>query len=438
MVNSQSHTELAVFNAKKGDISWPIWLIYIFIITPTFLPVGVESILMGYFVFFPLIAWSVSRKAIPSYIVYLTLPLTGIIAIGLVGFINNPAFDVMKDIWYVGNAILTLLTGFILMYNLKDFRRLAKAFVIAGVFVSLLHLFKFVLHPEYLSLPTNDLRNVAGRGNLISILGIGLLTVFWAIKSPLFVRYHWISYIAFIIFLASTWLSYSREALISLVFLIACVYGWVDFRNTKRLIKIIIAVLMLASIILIIPPPQSSGQHATLIDKLLYSASELKVKDYSSIQSINDNWRGYETARALKTYNNGEYWQYVIGQGFGTTIDLGLYMQLGEDKIRFAPILHNGYMYLLVKTGIIGLGLYLWLIILLIRLGTDFSHKSDIESKYTGRLIAGMGFIIMISTYVIAGLLNKQVLIPVSLLTGALIAHASNLRYATPKKQQDE
>lgn len=435
MLNKPSHSEFILPSTKSSKTSWPIWMVYLFLITPSVLPVGIDTALMGYFVFFPLVGWLFSQKKTPVYVSYITLPLVGIISIGLVGYFINPPFDVTKDIWYVGNIILTFLAGFILMYNLKDFPRLSRTFVIAAVLISLLHLFKFVLHPEYLALPANDLREVAGKGNLISILGVGLLIVSWLVKTPLFNHHKWINHIAFGICLTSIGLSFSRDSLVSLVLLVACIYGWIDFNNTRRLIKVAIATTLLVGTILVLPAPTSTGQNATLIDKVLYSANELKVKDYNSIQAINANWRGYETARALKTYSNGNYWQYIVGQGFGTSVDLGLYMQLGEDKVRFAPILHNGYMYLLVKTGVAGLALYLLMILLLMRLGTQYSHSADLESKYVGRLTVGMGFIMILSTYVVAGLLNKQALISVALLTGALVAYASN---HAPQKQANQ
>jgi hypothetical protein len=437
VINNTNYSEIKPHLTIKEKNSWAIWLLYAFTIIPTFLPVGIDSVLMGCFVFFPLLIWSFSSQEIPKYLSYITLPLAGIILIGLVGFLTNPSFDVIKDIWYVGNAMLTLLAGFILMNILKDFRRLSTTFVLAGSFVSLLHVLKFAVHPEYLFLPTNEMRAIAGGGNLSSILGVGLLLVFWALKTPLFDKHKWMGYLAFGICLASIALSSSRESIISLVVLVACIYGWIDFYNTKRLIKVTVAILLLVSVVLILPTPQPVTQNPTLIEKILHSANELKVQDYRSIQSINNNWRGYETARALKTYKDGEYWQYVVGRGFGTSVDLGLYIKLGEDMIRFAPILHNGYMYLLVKTGALGLMLYLLMLVLLIRLGTNYSHKTDPESQYTGRLIVGMSFVIFLSTYVISGLLNKQALISVALLTGALVAHASNLSLFTLQESKE-
>lgn len=70
---------------------------------------------------------------------------------------------------------------------------------------------------------------------------------------------------------------------------------------------------------------------------------------------------GYETSRALETYTSGTPVQVLLGQGFGKQLDLDLFIALGwgdtgeRERIHFAPILHNGYAYLLFKAGPISL-----------------------------------------------------------------------------------
>ena len=103
--------------------------------------------------------------------------------------------------------------------------------------------------------------------------------------------------------------------------------------------------------------------------------------------------------------------QYLFGQGFGTLIDLGLYIPLGDEVIRFAPILHNGYMYLLVKTGVIGVLIYLVFLYKLVRIGTQHSVVTFDEERYTGRIIVGLSCVFFVSTFVVSGLFNKSVFI---------------------------
>ena len=56
---------------------------------------------------------------------------------------------------------------------------------------------------------------------------------------------------------------------------------------------------------------------------------------------------------------NEEPVSFIIGKGFGALVDLKFKAPLSSENIRFIPILHNGYSYILFKTGIIGLFLYL-------------------------------------------------------------------------------
>lgn len=416
------HSAVALEKRKN----WPVWLMFFFLLTAHVLPPIAQTVLMGSFLAGAAVLWAFSKNKMPLYMVTIVFPFVLLVMIGLLGLINNKAIDVLKDGWYVANPLLTILTGFILAYNLKDFRRMARVFILVGVVISLMHLLRFAMNPELLTTSTNELRTMAGRGHLISVLAITLLVVSWKLKEYYFFGKRWLDVIFFIICFSSFVLSFSRELTLSLVLFMLCLFGFIDFTNKKRTIKMVLASLLMIGLVFALPKPQYAGAQSTFMDKVLYSVQELTVKDYRSIKDINVNWRGYETSRALATYEKGEYWQYFVGQGFGSYIDLGLFMPLGEERIRYAPVLHNGYMYLLVKTGILGILLYLGLLFSYLKISNRMMNTSNASQLVVGRLIAGSVCVVLVSTFVVAGLLNKTVLIPVALLLGVLLAHASS------------
>lgn len=411
--------------SANKSLSWPIWLMCFLLMLPVMLSPFVGTVVSSVLILFSVVSWMFSMKVNPPYVIKLILPFLLLLMIGSVGILSNKNYDVFKDVWYVANPLLIMLAGFVLMYNLRDFTRLSRAFVIVGVITSLFHLIKFVLHPELLSMSANDLRNSAGRGYLISILSIGLLVVSWKMKCYLFIAGRWLDSLFFLICGASFVMSFSREMTLSLLLFLGCIMGYIQFIDTRRLVKFTIAAVLGLSLLLTMPVPSYVNQQSTFVDKILYSIQEMKVKDYTSLRDINTNWRGYETARALNTYRQGEYWQYLVGQGFGTSVDLGLYMPMGDEYIRFAPILHNGYMFLLVKMGALGVMLYLGFLVSLVKIGNICSRSNDIEEKYTGRLIVGLACVIFTSTFVISGIFNKEVMIAVELLLGAMVANAA-------------
>jgi O-antigen ligase len=432
-MQNRSYSVFFSKSKNRNEESWPSFVLFILLVFPVLVNPVMSSIFSGVIIIVSFVVWSTSKMTFPRYILIVLLPFLVIASIGSIGILSHLKYDVFKDAWYVINPVLIILTGFVLMYRLQDLRRLIRVFVIAGFLTSLLHLMQFAFHPELLTMPTNDLRNFAGRGHMISILSMGLLIVSWRMKYRIFSLGRGIEYILFMICSISFALSYSRELTVSLVLLIGSIYGVINLANTKMVIRISVMGSAVLALVLLMPAPKYVSVDTSFFDKIIYSVQEMKIKDYTSLRDININWRGYESARALVTYEKGDILQYLFGQGFGTLIDLGLYIPLGDEVIRFAPILHNGYMYLLVKTGVIGVLIYLVFLYKLVRIGTQHSVVTFDEERYTGRIIVGLSCVFFVSTFVVSGLFNKSVFITSEFLLGAMLAHASRLSGLVPK-----
>jgi hypothetical protein len=99
----------------------------------------------------------------------------------------------------------------------------------------------------------------------------------------------------------------------------------------------------------------ADDQSYTITGKLLRSIQEIIP---SEDQNIHSNWRAVESAVALDAFINGGVVQQIIGQGLGYRVQLGFMMTLNDVDFESIPILHNGYFYILLKYG--ALGLVLW------------------------------------------------------------------------------
>lgn len=412
---------------KDHRVNWPVVLLFLFLTVASLLGAAATTVLMLLFMFLVLCYWIPTTGKLPPFLGKLLLPFSALLVVGSLGILDNPRYDVFKDVWYVAKPMLCMTVGFVLMWNLRDLRRLLRIFIVVGAVISVFHIVRFIQNPELLSLSANDMRNAAGRGELIAIVAVGAWLVAWKLKFRLFPFGRVVDASLLTLCLASIGLSMSRVIAISLVLLLGAIFGIVNFTNRKKLIKIMLAVVVGFSILSVVPKPHYVGQNATFVDKVLFSLQEMEVRDYSSITDINTRWRGYETARAFHTYSSGEYWQYLTGRGFGTSVDLGLYMPMGDEPVRFAPVLHNGYMYLLVKTGLLGVFIYLSFLVSIVRIGNSIIGGEGKDSLYTGRLIVGIACVLAASTFVVAGPFNKQSLIPVEIFLGALVAHAARL-----------
>jgi O-antigen ligase len=84
--------------------------------------------------------------------------------------------------------------------------------------------------------------------------------------------------------------------------------------------------------------------------------------------------------------------------------------------------LHNGYVFILFKTGILGLFLYL---VFLFKLYFQAYQKTEnIEVKYFGNLLSGTALYLIISSLIITGLYN--LVEETTLLLGVFMALKSN------------
>ena len=98
----------------------------------------------------------------------------------------------------------------------------------------------------------------------------------------------------------------------------------------------------------------------------------------------------------------------------GSLIDLDFYAPLSDDDkgMRFISLLHNGYVYVLYKTGFIGLLSYILFFVFIL---VPFSSTKEMLPSYN--ILVGIVTFYIISSFVISGLYNLAD--PISLLVGA-------------------
>jgi hypothetical protein len=163
------------------------------------------------------------------------------------------------------------------------------------------------------------------------------------------------------------------------------------------------------------------------IQKAANTSSEVNVHSYETYEDINLNWRGFEASRAAKTYGGFSETEKLVGGGFGTMVDLGFAMKLGDtgESFEFVPLLHNGYMELLVKTGLIGLSLFILFCIQIVLMAIRELRQSGKYAKLNGLLLLWTVFVFALTQGAITGILNKGELAPNLFLLGATCASVS-------------
>ena len=111
-------------------------------------------------------------------------------------------------------------------------------------------------------------------------------------------------------------------------------------------------------------------------------------------------------------------------------VDLGFAMKLGigntvDESFEFVPLLHNGYAELLVKTGLLGLTLFIVFCIQIIIMALQQLRQSGKYAKLNGLLLLWTVVVFALTQEAVTGILNKGALAPILFLLGATCASVS-------------
>lgn len=349
--------------------------------------------------------------------------LTPFIIVILTGFVfsfKNNTDDVVRDGFYFLNPLLYFMLGSIyaLNFSLNFFLRII---IIIGTVLSLIFIiqtfFNFGLN---IVENQNDIRGIIGVGNPISILTLTILLFYNKypfLKLIIRLRYRIlllvINFTSLIFFASRTYLG---------IFLIIVLFLMFPFIKKQTIKYFSILIVAIIGLILVL----NSYKDSFLVNKLYNSLYEISITEAANTENVNINYRGYETLMAIDTYLEGSITENIFGLGFGKLIDLKMFVGVGGDTgggTRFIPILHNGFAYLLVKTGIIGMLFFLIFIYRIFAISITIYKKFEFLSLFTMSSIITLLF----ATFIVSGFFNMEFIV-LMLIIGALLQYTVLLK----------
>ena len=374
-------------------------------------PIFLSSQIFSFIIYFLLLCYFFLNFK-QTFIPKIAYPLLIASPIGLINM-NGSNYDIIKDLAYVLNPVIVLTLGFLISKKIKNINSIVKMIIFASLVISIYHTYNFIFVENLEQRNLAYIRTNLTRGYFLPVIGISIL-LFDKNKYIGNDKSFFLKYLLIFILLLSIFLSLSRTIIIFLVIMYFANNNFsmsnLFFRPKFYLLTFISVVLGLLFI--------NFNNYEILnqfFNKFLNIFYETSFGNYSTRVEINEKWRGYESYRALLTFRNGNWFEYIFGQGFGTLIDLDYKIRLGENNFWEIPILHNGYLYLLVKTGFVGVFCYLFFLYKLFFVKNSFlvSNTSIIP------IIRGGALILILSTYVNAGIYNKSAFIPLLLIIGS-------------------
>jgi hypothetical protein len=355
-----------------------------------------------------------------EFIKYLSIFISIFLIAILVGlFFDYKWYYIIRDITY----LLKPITGLLLGYQLfsKHIKNPFQFIVYAGIAIASYHLL-LVVYGIVIDGASNvaAIRARAGHFNDFEVYSLVIL-LFNKKLNLGFSKYKY--WILLGILGLSSFFYLARTNFIQFAVLIIALKGF--FVLNLRVIKmtIIASVLILVGYMSIVYyNPARTGKG---LDQLLYKIKNIPEEAFSTKinrgdwKDFNDNYRSYENIRTVEqlSYNGS----LLFGEGIGSQVDLKQKVYLGDMLLRYISILHNGYMTVLLKTGLLGVFIYLLSI-------TFFFRKNPYPNEVLQNinyLFVGTGVFLIISNWVFMGFYN--LVDTKSLLIGFLFAYKNEL-----------
>ncbi len=338
------------------------------------------------------------------------------ILLGLLGALmsfDNDQYLILKDTWYVAKIALCLGLGMLLGQREEDFSDVARFAAIIGLTGSLLILMIMIGQQFFTISWLKDSPKIP----MVCLLAVPVIFEYIKFQYGIY-RIKQMFFLTVILF--TILFSDSRIKIIATLILII---GWSGAFSSFRTTLISISVFAAVAFAVWGMLPEYQGGDLTAFNKMQRSFEEILPTDGFDEASRLLNWRGFEAFNAQIMFEQGSIWQQIFGFGLGAEVDLGVRVEMSEEMVyQYLPTLHNGFYFILIKFGVIGVILYFSGII-------SWFQWSKIPDQLglalPVRILRGLVMVVIASTMVITGLFNKNELHGVTIFVAYIIGYIS-------------
>lgn len=352
--------------------------------------------------------------------------MMAITAVLLIGFLSTlfhhyDKVNIIKDIFHFAKPILGLAIGYFYFKKINNFKIFVKTIIICASICASIHFIYLFVSGNIFSGSVEVIR-IGNKDNFLELFGLFFLIFYKKFQNDnLFESKKLATFLKFLI-LSSCLLYFSRTMIIGAVILILSINGFTII--TAKTLKILGGVLVCISLFYFYLFSINIQRDKPGIENFLYkikiAPSEIfnsKI-DRENHADLWDHWRAYEAKRAFELMDANPV-NYIIGCGHGSLVNLKFSVYLGDKKMRYISELHNGYIYIFYKTGILGILCYMYLLYLLYRKVYQDRNMANI-------FISGIGLFYFFTTLIITGIYNANDI--VIFLLGAMLFFSGTLK----------
>ncbi|MDW3693678.1 hypothetical protein [Enterococcus faecium] len=337
----------------------------------TTIPLIAEEIIPGEFIYMLLVVGIIvllklNNGRIPKEIVrkqsFLVWLLILGICIGMLNLVHLNTLSFARDIFYFSFPIIILIYISLLSMIFGKNNELLKSIIFAAAVLSVIYLINLLLNKNSVMNQSNIWAYRKETGTGYFIVPVALSILLFSKQFSFFTINKWKKICLICLLSSHVILSFSRTVMIIFI-----IFFFILFpkRNLKKTLLFFFTILIILPFLYEgIKIFSTNGLLNEYINKIVTSFVEMsKDEDWSNKMNIVANWRGYETFSALNEFHRLNSLTKIIGNGFGAEIEVGYFAELVGGTGTTIPVLHNGYLSLLIKVGISGLLAYLFFLL---------------------------------------------------------------------------
>jgi len=346
----------------------------------------------------------ISRSILKNYELVLVVIL-GVLAVRV-----SEVYGVAKDIYYFTKPLIFIMTGWAL-YSIGITReKFFTMCVWSSMLCALYFLASTLFHySDYLNSSFDEYRRIVGRGYLICPI---ICVVFYfrsalGLGGGLIGRYH--PMIFYCVVITAIFMFGSRLSFVLFFLTLASIFLCLRGFAISKLLLIVFSSIVLSSFFVF--------YEGVFVDKTLNSLNEIFRLEFSNFNKsqIVESWRAYESFLVINKFLSASIYQLGFGFGFGSMLELGFYFELDEYEADSIPFIHNAFLLVLMKSGLVGLFWYLMFLVRILRMG--ISHGSSMPFFFVAAFL-----VFFATSFVISGVYNSLSIMPLLVILGYMQA----------------
>lgn len=356
-----------------------------------------------------------------EFLRYLTYFIFIFIVATLVGlFYRHNLYFVIRDLTYLLKPILGLVLGY--QFYKKEIYSPFKFLLNAGIIMAVIHLL-LVGYGIFFqgARGVAEIRLYGGYFNDYEIYTF-IILIF---HKKLGIEIKRNKFLLFIGLLGlSSFFYLARTNFIQFFILFFAMKEWLKL--TPKSLKIFATLFIFFSLSYLAIYQYNPKRNGNGFEEFLYKVKMIPLEAFATKinredwKDFHDHYRSYENVRTVEQLMHNK--TFLFGEGLGSQVNLKQKVFLGDMFLQRISILHNGYMTVLLKSGIIGLISLLLSIFYFFR---KFTVKNEIDHNINLFFI-GTGLFLFISYWVFLGFYN--LLDSKTILIGFLFAYKNQIQ----------